>query len=64
MLKIATMVCCEPIPMRLRQVQHKTTSHTELIGVWVYELTLLQKLHRSGGASVKRLSQNLERDLP
>ncbi len=44
MLKIATIVWVEPIPMQLRQMLKRTTSQTALTGVCVYELTLLQNL--------------------
>lgn len=44
MLKIAVMVRVLPIPIKSRQLQKMTTSHTALTGVPVYELTLLQKL--------------------
>jgi len=43
-LKMAVMVSVLPMPIRLRQVQKATTSQTELTGVWVYWLTLLQSL--------------------
>lgn len=39
MLKIATMVCVEPIPMQLRAMLKTTTSQTALTGVLVRELT-------------------------
>ena len=45
MLKIAVIVRVLPIPIRSRQLQKMTTSHTALTGVPVYELTLLQKLY-------------------
>lgn len=47
MLKMAVMVRVLPIPIRSRQVQKTTTSHTALTGVWVRLLTLLQKLDRN-----------------
>ena len=42
MLKIATMVRVEPIPMRFSAIEKKTMSQTALTGVWVYGLTLDQ----------------------
>lgn len=44
MLKIETIVWFEPMPMQRRIQLSKTTSQTELTGVCVYELTLLQTL--------------------
>lgn len=44
MLKIATIVCVLPMPMRLRQLQKMTTSQTALTGVPVTRLILLQTL--------------------
>lgn len=35
MLKIATTVCVDPIPMRFRQMLKRTTSQTALTGVRV-----------------------------
>lgn len=39
MLKIATMVCVEPMPMRLRQHANATINHTALMGVFVILFT-------------------------
>ncbi len=44
MLKMATMVCVEPIPMQLRRMLNNTTSQTALTGVFVYGFTLDQML--------------------
>ena len=44
MLKMATIVNVLPIPIRSRQLQKATTSHTAFTGVRVMLLTLLQKL--------------------
>jgi len=44
MLNIATMVKVEPIPIRFRQMDRKTISHTALRGVWVIELTFAKNL--------------------
>jgi len=35
MLKIATMVRVEPMPIKFRQEERRTMSQTELRGVWV-----------------------------
>jgi hypothetical protein len=43
-LNMAVMVSVLPMPIRSRQLQKATTSHTALIGVCVREFTLLQKL--------------------
>ena len=64
MLKIPTIVCGEPMPIRFRQEQKVTTSQTALTGVWVKEFTLLQKLaNRVNYVSnnVVQLSQSLPR---
>lgn len=44
MLKMETIVWFEPMPMQTRRQLSKTTSQTELTGVFVYEFTLLQIL--------------------
>ncbi len=44
MLKMATMVWVEPIPMRLRQVERKTMSQTAWTGVCVVVLILEKNL--------------------
>lgn len=44
MLKIATMVSVDPIPIKFRAQEKKTISQTALTGVRVYGLTLEKNL--------------------